>query len=229
MRPARIRDFKVKKFIMFLAAFCLVISAVHAQKKVKTIYVTPDNAKIIMGGIEVGTGSYDLTIGKKDFIVLRLTAPGYRDKTIRINKADKSTTYNFRLDEDDSWNASEVSSDLANKSMTVTVKKKLSPDEIWKRINYYTSEAFPDLQINDKSSGWLRSAWAIQKFSWVTVRTRIEIKEVPGLDELTYKVTLQSEISGNPNCGLDDQCFTQWDRILKRYKKAVEDLLNSLN
>jgi hypothetical protein len=218
----------MKKVVLILIALtCLVISA-NAQKKVKTIYVTPDDAKIILGGIEVGTGSYELTIGKQDFVVLRLTAPGYMEKTVRINKADKSTTYNFRLEEDDSWNASEVSSDLANKSMTVTVTKKISPDEIWKRINYYTSETFPDMQINDKSSGWLRSAWAFQKFKYATVRTRIEIKEVPGLDQLTYKVTLQSEITGKQNC-LDDQCFVQWNRVLKRYKKAVEDLLNSLN
>jgi hypothetical protein len=218
----------MKKVILVLIALIGFGICANAQKKVKTVYVTPDNAKIILGGIEVGTGTYDLTMGKQDFVVLRLTAPGYMDKTVRINKADKTTTYNFRLEEDDSYNASEVSSDLANKAMTVSVRKKNSPDEIWKRINYYTSEAFPDLQINDKSSGWLRSAWAIQKFRYVTIRTRIEIKEVPGLDELTYKVTLQSEYGDN-NCGLDDQCFKQWDRVLKRYKKAVEDLLNSLN
>jgi hypothetical protein len=218
----------MKRVIIILIALIGFGISAQAQKKVKTIYVTPDNAKIILGGIEVGTGSYDLTMGKQDFVVLRLTAPGFIDKTVRINKADKSTTYNFRMEEDDSYNASEVSSDLANKAMNVTVRKKIAPDEVWKRINYYTSEAFPDLQINDKSSGWLRSAWAIQKFRYVTIRTRIEIKEVPGLDELTYKVTLQSEWGDN-NCGLDDQCFKQWDRVLKRYKKAVEDLLNSLN
>lgn len=197
-------------------------------RKVKTINVMPDNAKIIIGGMEVATGNYDLTMGKSDYIIVKLSAPGYIDKTVRVYKKDKNTTLTYKLDEDDSWLASDVNSDLANKTMRVNVKEGLSPDEVWKRITYYTTDAFPNMEITDKSSGWIRSAWNIQSFNYVTVRTRIEIKEIPGQDNITYRVMIQSEIAWK-DCGLDDQCFKQWDRILKKYNQAVADLLNSLN
>lgn len=196
-------------------------------KKTKTINVVPDNAQIFIGGTEVGQGTYDLTIGKQDYVILRLSAPGYIDKVVKIYKSDKNISYRYNLEVDDSWSASEANSDLANKSMTIKVKKGLTKDVVWQRLNYYISEVFPDMQISDKSAGWIRTAWAVQSFNYVTIRTRIEVKEVPGMDELTYKVKLDSEYA-NRKCGLDDQCFTKWDRVLKRFNQAVKDLQNSL-
>ena len=148
-------------------------------------------------------------------------------KGLKVFKADKRNSLTFKLEEDDSYAASEVSSDLANKSMTVVVKKGMSADDVWKRIIYYTTDLFPNMEISDKSAGWVRSAWELQSFAYATIRTKIEIKEVPGMDDLTYRVTLKSEYAWK-SCGLNDQCFKQWDRILKRYKQSVEDLVNAL-
>ncbi len=179
-----------------------------------------------MGGMEVGAGSYELTM-KQDFVVLKLSAPGYIDKTVKINKADKRNAYSFTLEVDDSWSASDINSDLANKTMRIKVRKDMSSEEVWKRLSYYITELFPDIEINDKSQGWIRTAWAIQTFNYVTIRTRLEVKEIPGLDDITYKVTLSSEWA-NRSCGLDDQCFKKWDRVLKRYNQSIIDLQNSL-
>lgn len=217
----------MRKLLLLFIAIGSIFNTYAQFNKKRTIHVTPDNAKIYMGGIEVGSGSYELTMKRQDFVVLRLSAPGYIDKTIRINKSDKRNTYSFTLEEDDSWNASEINSDLANKTMTIKVGKDLTPDEVWKRLGYYISESFPDLQTNDKSQGWIRTAWSIQTFNYVTIRTRLEVKEVPGMDVITYKVTLSSEWAPR-DCGLDDQCFKKWDRILKRYSQCVQDLQNSL-
>lgn len=195
--------------------------------KTKTINVIPDNASIIIGGTEVATGSYNLPMGKGDYVLVKLSAPGYIDKTVKVYKTDKSRTLTYKLDVDDSFAASEGSSDLANKTMTVVVRKGMDADAVWKRIIYYTTDLFPNMEITDKSAGWIRSAWEVQSFAYVLIRTRIEIKEVPGMDDLTYKVTLRSEYALK-TCGLDDQCFTQWDRILKKYKQSVEDLVNGL-
>lgn len=218
----------MKNRILLVLTLMLLTLAGNAQvfKKQKTIYVEPDNAIISIGGTEVGQGQYNLTIGKQDFVVVKLSAPGYITKTVKIYKGDKATTYSYKLENDDAYAASGTS-DIANKSMSVIVEKK-TEDEAWKRIVYYTSENFPDMQIQDKTTGWLRSAWTVQSFNYVNIRTRVEIKQVPGMEKLTYKVTLQSEIADR-NCGLDDQCFVKWDRLLKRYAQMIQDLLNSLN
>ena len=219
----------MKKVLLILLAACALSLDVQAQifGKGKTINVIPDNASIMIGGVEVATGTYNLQMGKQDYVMLRLSAPGYVDKTVRVYKADKSKTLTFKLEIDDSWAASETSSDLANKSMSVVVRDGLSADDVWKRIIYYTSDLFPNMEISDKSAGWIRSSWELQTFAYCTIRTRIEIKEVPGQDDLRYKVMLRSEYAWN-DCGLDDQCFMEWDRVLKKYKQAVEDLVNAL-
>jgi len=218
----------MKRVFLILIALIGFGISVHAQKKVKTINVIPDNAKIMIGGMEVATGQYLLTFKKQDYIVLKLTADGYVERTVRIYKSDKGNTFTFKLEIDDSFAASEINSDLANRSFQVTTKR--GPDEVWKRLIYYVTEAFPQMEITDKSAGWIRSGWEFQSFptAGVTIRTRIEIKEVPGMEILTYKVMLQSEYASS-TCGRGDQCFRKWDRVLKRYIKLVEDLRNSLN
>jgi len=211
---------------MIMAVFCLGISA-QAQKKVKSINVIPDNAKIIIAGVEVATGYYSLTMGREDYVLIKFTAPGYLDQTVRVYKSDKSTSRTFKLEQDAAYFASDEGSDLANKTMRIVVRKGMSADEVWKRITYYITDQFPNMEIIDKSAGWIRTAWNSETFQYATVRTRIEIKEMPGMDDLTYRIELQSEIAWR-SCGLNDQCFSKWERILKKYKKAVEDLKNSV-
>ena len=214
----------MKKGLLFLMSIFMVLSL---SAQVKTINVIPENAKIIHKGMEVGQGSYEFKMGRNDYLIFRLTAPGYIDRTVRVYKSTKSKTITYQLEVDEAYNASQASSDLANKSMTVNVKDGISIDEAWKRIIFYTSDLFPDMEILDKSSGWLRSAWIKQDFAYSTIRTRIEIKEVPGQDNLKYKVKLQSEYAWH-DCGGNDECFKQWDRVLKAYDQAIRDLVNAL-
>ena len=217
----------MKKILLFVIAILGFTISASAQRGAKTINVVPDNAKIIMAGAEVGQGSYVLTMGKQDYVMLRLTCPGYVDRVVRVYKADKRKSLTFTLEEDDSFSASEASSDLANKNMTVNVREGLSSDEVWKRLIITISDLFPNLEISDKSAGWIRSSWEVQHFAYFTVRTRIEIKERIGMDNLCYRVRLQSEIASN-ECGMNDECFKAWPRVLKKYNQSVMDLINSL-
>ena len=217
----------MKKLILLTIAFLGLSLSCSAQGKVKTINVVPDNAKIILNGAEVGQGSYDLTIGRQDYVMLRLSCPGYVDRVVRVYKADKRKSLTFTLEEDEAFSASEASSDLANKYMTVTVREGLTSDEVWKRLLLTISDLFPNLEISDKSAGWIRSAWVMERFAYVTVRTRIEIKEQLGQDTPRYKVRLLSEIASN-ECGTHDECFRKWDRVLKTYNESITDLINSI-
>lgn len=216
----------MKKILLFVIAILGVSFSANAQK-VKTINVVPDNAKIIMAGAEVGQGSYQLTMGKQDYVMLRLTCPGYVDRTVRVYKSDKRKSLTFTLEVDESYSASEASSDLANKNMTVNVREGLTQEEVWKRLVLTISDLFPNLEISDRSAGWIRSSWEVQRFAYVTIRTRIEVKERVGMDNLCYRVRLQSEWAPN-DCGNHDECYKAWDRVLKRYNQSIMDLINSL-
>lgn len=215
----------------FLLAIALVVVSLSCSAqllgKVKTISVVPDKAKIIMGGAEVGQGSYSLNMGKQDYVMLRLTCPGYVDRVVRVYRNDKRNAITFTLEEDEAFSASEASSDLANKYMTVTVREGLTSDVVWKRLILTISDLFPNLEVNDKEAGWIRSSWEVERFAYVTVRTRIEIKEIMGADTPRYRVRLQSEIASN-ECGTHDECFKAWDRVLKTYNQSINDLINSI-
>ncbi len=215
---------------LLLLAIALVVSlscSAQLLGKVKTINVVPDKAKIIMGGAEVGQGSYSLNMGRQDYVMLRLTCPGYVDRVVRVYRNDKRNAISFTLEEDESFSASEANSDLANKYMTVTVREGLTSDVVWKRLILTISDLFPNLEVNDKEAGWIRSAWEVERFAYVTVRTRIEIKEVMGFDTPRYRVRLQSEIASN-ECGTHDECYKAWDRVLKTYIESITDLISSI-
>lgn len=219
----------MKKFLLLTIALVGLSLSCSAQfgGKVKTINVVPDKAKIIMGGAEVGQGSYSLNMGRQDYVMLRLTCPGYVDRVVRVYRKDKRNAITFTLEEDESFSASEANSDLANKYMTVNVREGLDGDIVWKRLVLTISDLFPNLEVNDKESGWIRSSWEVERFAYVTVRTRIEIKEVMGFETPRYRVRLQSEIASN-ECGTHDECFKAWDRVLKTYHQAINDLINSI-
>lgn len=219
----------MKKSVLLAIALVVVSLSCSAQllSKVKTINVVPDNAKIIMGGAEVGQGSYSLNMGRQDYVMLRLTCPGYVDRVVRVYRNDKRNAITFTLEEDESFSASEASSDLANKYMTVTVREGLTADVVWKRLILTISDLFPNLEVNDKEAGWIRSAWEVERFAYVTVRTRIEIKEIMGSDTPRYRVRLQSEIASN-ECGTHDECYKAWDRVLKTYIESITDLISSI-
>ena len=207
---------KKRFFLVTIAviSFCVGANAQLFGKKVKTINVIPDNAKIIIRGDEVAVGNYDLTMGRQDeYVLIKLEAPGYIEKTVKVYKNDSRKTLTYKLDVDDSYAASDVSSDLANKNFTVVVREGMSEEEAWRSIIYYITDLFPNMEITDNSAGWIRSAWEIQSFAYSTIRTRIEIKRVPGQTDLKYRVNVKSEYAWN-ECGLDDKCFRHWDRLL---------------
>ena len=217
-----------KKLLLAIALVAVSLScSAQLLGKVKTINVVPDKAKIIMGGAEVGQGSYSLNMGRQDYVMLRLTCPGYVDRVVRVYRNDKRNAISFTLEEDESFSASEANSDLANKYMTVTVREGLTSDVVWKRLLLTISDLFPNLEVNDKEAGWIRSAWEVERFAYVTVRTRIEIKEVMGFDTPRYRVRLQSEIASN-ECGTHDECYKAWDRVLKTYIESITDLISSI-
>ena len=216
----------MRKILLFvLIAFSMTS---FAQKRYKQINVIPDNASIIVRGSEVATGSYELAMSRSDeFVLLKLEAPGYITKTVKVYRDDRRKVLSFTLEQDEAYISSESSSDVANKSMHISVRDGMTDEEAWSSITYYVSELFPNLEIQDHAAGWMRSAWEVQTFTHNKIRTKIEVKRVPGQKDLRYRIKLSSEIASN-DCDLGEECYVEWSRLLKKYSETIEMLMSAL-
>lgn len=221
---------KFKNFLFFALIICCINQPLSAKKK--TIHVIPDNAKIYVNGDEVGSGMYEVDFGRKDdFVMLKFTAPGYIDRTVKLFKKNPQNTLSYELYLDEAEKNSVGASegvDIANKYFTVTCKEGLTEDEVWKRLMNIAINNFENVEIRDKSAGWIRTAWVNTNFAYQVVRTKLEIRlQFTGEDELAYRVRLSSEMAYKDG-GLDENSFEQYDRILKKYEMVITELQTSL-
>jgi len=211
-----------------IMSFALPICAVAARTI--NVAVTPRDVDIMSSdGSVLGTGSYSFSLKKGYYKELYLYKPGYSSKTVRINYSDNRPSYSFTLEEDQAYLASVTGADIANKTMRIVVKKDMSREQALKNLKYYITDNFETLEVNDNMAGWVRTAWTIARFNTMTIRTRLEIKEVPDDGSgLSFKFFIASQYA-LPSCGTNDECFKDWDRILKKYAKLYSDMQNAVN
>lgn len=216
--------------MLVVASFVCAVMPAAAQKK--TVYVTPETAKIYYNGAEVGNGTYEVKFGRnEDFVILKFEAPGYISRTVRLykNNPKKTISYDLFIDEAEmnSLGAGE-GVDVANKYFSITVKDNMSEDEAWKRLMNIAVTNFENVEVRDKSAGWIRTGWSRTTFAYQTVRTRMEIQaQFTGEDELSYRIRISSEIADN-DCGLRDQCFVKYDRLLRKYENVISSLQTTI-
>ncbi len=217
----------MKRF-MFFMAYVICMSAcisAYAAKKI-TVHVIPEDATIYRDGMEVGNGIYTVEFKKDmEFVTLRLEAPGYISKRITVRKDNPKKEIMFRLAEDEAMSnsiGSEDGSELANKWFDVTCRKGLTEDVIWKRLINIAISNFEELEVRDKSAGWIRSAWVVKHFKNQDVRTRLEIRlSFSDDDTPSYKVRLISEIKESKD---SKNAYSKYDRLLKVYEPVITEL-----
>ena len=131
------------------------------------------------------------------------------------------------MKKDDALEAS-VKTDQANVDFSVTVNDKLSTVDAWKLTTQIVTDYFDAIEVSDKETSYLRTAWSIQSFQQNTIRTRLIIK-LGSSSPLTFKVKLVSEFSGNSGTSVKaDEQFSEWDRILRKYQNIISDFSTRL-
>ena len=79
------------------------------------------------------------------------------------------------------------------------------------------------IEMTDKETGYLRTAWSLKTFRQNTVRTRMIIKETSA-EPLMFKIKLVSEASGIPLTSVkSDELYKEWDRVLRSYSNVIEE------
>lgn len=221
----------MKKFLIlgFLLSLFVNLEATAAKKI--TINVIPETANIFIDGQMVGTGNYEVKFDKKaDFYVVKVEAPGYLTRTYRLLKSNPKNTVLYTLPTDEAYEAStgsEDGMDLANKWIDITCKKGLSEDAVWKRLISVCTNYFDNIEVRDKSAGWIKTAWKVTQFKNQTVRTRLEVRmSFTDEDVLSYRSRLSVQIKDKECRG--ENCYKTYDRVLRTYEPLIQELQTSV-
>jgi len=195
--------------------------AMAAKKKVHFV-VSEADAKIFIDGRLMGTGQMDIIVPAYACITVKVEKTAYLTELIEFcNKpyfAPPPKNYNLVLQKDDAYDASEAT-DVAN--IDIEVKTNKSELEAWQLLSQIITSYFDVIEVTDRETGYLRTAWTVQTFKKNTIRTRMIVK-LGSTNPLTYKIKLVSEESQKPQTSVkSDELFRDWDRVLRKYKEVV--------
>lgn len=207
----------------------LLVSINYAQTVV--ISTSEPDAKIIVDGQNLGYGTAKIKVRKSECVNVKIQKVGFlKYEQIFCNKkglADLPKKQYFEMKKDDAEEAS-IKTDQANVDFSVTVNPKYDITEAWKLTTQIVTDYFDAIEVSDKETSYLRTAWSIQSFQQNTIRTRLIIK-LANSDPLTFKVKLVSESSGVSGTSVKaDEQFREWDRILRKYQNIINDFSTRL-
>jgi len=218
----------MKKILLIstLFLFSLILNA----QTVLVVASEPD-AKITVDGQNLGTGTLKVKVPKDACINVKIQKVGFlKYEQIYCNKKGGSTPPKkqyFEMSKDDAEEAS-IKTDQANVDFSLEVKSTYDPTEAWKLTSQIVTDYFDAIEVADKETSYLRTAWSVQVFQQNTIRTRLIIK-LGNSNPLTFKIKLVSESSGVSGTSVKaDEQFRDWDRILRKYKNIISDFSTRL-
>jgi hypothetical protein len=119
-------------------------------------------------------------------------------------------------------------SDAANNWLRIQVDPSLAPDVAWQKLMDSVTGYYPDLEMIDVPSGYIRSVYTTRQFgqpaakSSVQVRTRF-VCTIASKTPLIYKIKIESEQAGPPY--LD---WTPFNRVFNQDEQVIEELQSRL-
>lgn len=197
---------------------------VVGKKKIE-LGTSENDAEIYINGKLVGKGQAVITVPNDDCVTVIAKKIGFLTERIEFcNKKDMTKppkTHYIEMQRDDAYDAS-IQTDIANVDIEIQVGD-MTKDEAWKLINQIVLTYIDVIEMTDKETGYLRTAWSLKTFLQNSVRTRIIVKEASE-DPLVFKVKLISEASGLPMVSVkSDELFKEWDRVLRSYSNVISE------
>ena len=194
------------------------------KKKVQ-VGASEGDAEIYLNGKLVGKGNATITVPKDDCVTVIAKKIGFLTERIEFCNKKKMTnppkTYYIEMQRDDAYDAS-IQTDIANIDIEIKANS-MEKDQAWKLINQIVLSYIDVIEMTDKETGYLRTAWSLKTFRQNTVRTRMIIKETSA-EPLMFKIKLVSEASGIPLTSVkSDELYKEWDRVLRSYSNVIEE------
>jgi hypothetical protein len=196
------------------------------EDRLVNVSSSPDDAEIKLNGKVLGIGNYSLKIPKDKCVEVEVAKEGYikanKSYCNKSNYQEPPSSDFFELVEDEAY-ATSVSTDQANVKFTIAVREGMSELDAWKTLSQIITSEFDVLEVIDKETGYLRTAWQVQSFNGnSTIRTRV-IVSLNDSSPLKYAMKISSERADGIVSAKDDQLFSEWNRILKKYKNIIEE------
>ena len=222
----------MKKFLFILSLFSVSTLMASppsgdfwAGKKKVQFSVSESDAEISVNGKTLGKGSLEITVPKDACVTVVVKKIGWLTEQIEFcNKKDMTEppkTHYVEMRRDDSYDAS-VQTDIANIDIELKCNA-MDKDTAWKLINQIVLSYIDVIEMTDKETGYLRTAWSLKAFTQNTIRTMIIVKQ-PSVDPLVFKVKLVSESSGQPLTSVkSDELYKEWDRVLRSYSNVISE------
>lgn len=204
-----------------------LFETVVLKDRVVRINTTPGDATIKVDGKVVGNGEHALKIVEGACVEVIVERPGYvavlKNYCNQSNMQAPPVNEHLALKIDEAYTSS-IQSDQANVNFSISVGPTRTAEDAWKIINGIVTNYFDVIEMSDKETSYIRTAWSMKNFPNNTIRTRVIVK--PGnTGTLQYVVKIQSESSGAANTGAkDDEKFKEWERILNTYKDVISEM-----
>ena len=214
------------------------INKFFGKEKEIQIVAIPSNATIKVNGSYYGEGSAKLTIKKKDFVSLEVTAPGYEPLTTRIYGNDGRKTIEIKLKEDMLLKQTSESS-TANNFFSVKVNKNLysddrktgkrNADNAWKMAHSVLLKYFDEIMTSDAASGFIQTPWLYKNYidAGKTLRHRVTIKESNIGGDLTFQIKLTSEMAPT-QARNKEEAFIETNRVMKEFETLISEFQTRL-
>lgn len=192
--------------------------------KVRT---SPEDVSIKINGRYVAKGEYDVKVAKGECVEVLLEKDGSVPVQTKYCNQDNAPVIpiidQFDLLVDESFTASALS-DSVNTNNIIEINPNIKGDEAWKIKSQVVMKYFDVIEITDKATGYLRTAWSVKTFPNNTIRTRLIVK-VADSSTLKYVVKLCSEASGKSGSNInDDSLYSEWHRVLETYKNVLGNI-----
>ena len=219
----------ILKISFVIIAFVAISLTSFAGKKVVRFSCSESDAKIFVDGKLMGNGQLEIIIPSYACIMVKVEKSAFLTGIIEFcNKPDFAPppkTYYMQLEKDDSYDASEAT-DMAN--LDIEIKTSKTEIEAWKLLSQIITSDFDVVEVTDRETGYLRTAWVAQTFKQRTIRTRMIVK-LGSTDPLTYKIKLVSEYANTAQTSVkSDELFKEWDRVLRKYKEIIHEVQTRL-
>lgn len=183
------------------------------------------DAAITVNGKAAGSGGVELKILANSCVKIAATKEGYYTKTVEFcnNGMYKMPKAHYIEMEADAAYEASLKTDIAN--IDINIRPKKSQSESWKAVNSLVLQYIDAIEISDKENFYLRTAWVANTFNSGIIRTRIIIKS-SGTDQFAIKIL--SEYAEPGASVKEDEKFKEWDRVLRKYSKIIEEIQSRL-
>ena len=221
--------FSIKKLFLAIALVAAIIpNELNAKVKPKKLTINTENgAKIFVDGKMIGATTTELKIPPFATVNVRVEKVGFitEERNFMNDESHEvpPTSY-IKMEADDAYEQS-VTTDIANHD--IDIRTNLKEDDAWKLVSRIITNSFDVIQVTDKATGYMCTAWSVKNFKSATIRTRLILK-TGSSDPLVYKAKIVSEIGKTGVSANQDENFKSWDRVLRTYENVIPDLQSRL-